>query len=334
MGDQPVLKDHILFRHRFFFSAFIPICACFERPPDLKDQFCLEPRVVAQSRLHCIYSCFLDASKAFDKVNHSVLFSKLLKRKVPLYIVRILCFWYRNQDMVVRWENHYSSSFKVSNGVRQGSILSPYLFCLYCDDLSAKLNGLPIGCVIGNAKINHLLYADDLVLLCPSAKGLQKLIHHCEQYGIEHDITYNSTKSAIMIFKCDLLKNYTSKEFYLNEELIPIRSSYKYLGHILQDDLRDDLDIDRQRKKLYAQGNSIFRKFYMCSEETKVLLFKMFCSPLYTSQLWCNYSVSSLKKLNVAYNNTFRLICNEPKRSLYIALLSNLIFTIHRELIH
>ena len=111
-----------------------------------------------------VYSCFLDASKAFDRMNHYVLFDKLLKHGVPLYAVRILIVWYTSQTML-RWNNVLSSGFGVSNGVRQGGILSPYLFCVYMDDLSIKLNYIKVGCTIGTTLINHLMYADDLVLL-------------------------------------------------------------------------------------------------------------------------------------------------------------------------
>ena len=74
---------------------------------------------------------FLDASKAFDHANHYVLFEKLIKRGIPVYIVRILIFWYTTQKMYVRWKNIMSNNFSAINGVRQGGIISPYLFCVY-----------------------------------------------------------------------------------------------------------------------------------------------------------------------------------------------------------
>ena len=78
-----------------------------------------------------VYTCFLDSSKAFDRINHFKLFTTLSKRNVPMYIIRILIFWYTSQTMYVRWNNTMSTGFNVSNGVRQGGILSPYIFCIF-----------------------------------------------------------------------------------------------------------------------------------------------------------------------------------------------------------
>jgi hypothetical protein len=117
-----------------------------------------------------VFACFLDASKAFDRVNHSL---------SPL-----TC----NQTMCVRWAGVTSSAFKTTNGVRQGGILSPYLFNIYVDDLSQRLNMCNTGCVIGSENVNHVMYADDLVIFSPCEEGLLDLLHICEEFGISHDL--------------------------------------------------------------------------------------------------------------------------------------------------
>ena len=66
-------------------------------------------------------------------INHWLLFDKLLKREMPCYIVRILVYWYKTQTMNVQWASCESSSFIVTNGVRQGGILSSKLLIVYMD---------------------------------------------------------------------------------------------------------------------------------------------------------------------------------------------------------
>ena len=78
-----------------------------------------------------VYTCFLDASNAFDRVNHWTLFTKLIYSGIPLLIVRILVFWYQTQQLCIKWGGSTTRFFTISNGVRQGGILSPKLFALH-----------------------------------------------------------------------------------------------------------------------------------------------------------------------------------------------------------
>ena len=257
-----------------------------------------------------IFLCFLDASKAFDCVNHSKLFKTLVDIQVPGYIVRILKYWYEHQSMFVKWGEGQSTSFKVGNGVRQGGILSPYLFNIYVNNLSKDLNSLDIGCTIGSTKINHLMYADDIVLVSASSKGLQSLLNTCEEFSSNFDVKFNSSKSHYMIVRAKShMHNSYPDMIFCNQTLKEV-TQVKYLGHIVSSDLSDNLDMMRHCRFLYAQGNNINRKFSKCTFSVKVKLFNAYCTSMYTSQLWSKFKNSSLNKVKVAYNNIIRLFFN------------------------
>ncbi len=92
--------------------------------------------------------------------------------------------------------------------------------------------------------INHLMYADDLVLLVPSVAVLDKLLRiYVRNFGITLDVKYNSLKSAVMIFRSHHLKGVALPKFALNGETLKEVDITKYLGHLFSDDLNDDADI-------------------------------------------------------------------------------------------
>jgi len=127
-----------------------------------------------------MFVCFLDASKAFDRVDYSVLFRKLVDRKFLAYIMRLLWNWCGHFARI-QWSGVLSDNFNICNGVRQGGILSPFLFGVYIDELSLCLRSVNIGCRLSNMIVNHLLFADYAVIFAPSAKGLQRLLDICSR---------------------------------------------------------------------------------------------------------------------------------------------------------
>ena len=191
-----------------------------------------------QSLSSPVYVAFLDASKAFDKINHYHLLYKLLGRNIPVIIVRLLYVWYKTQKFMVRWGAFMSDSFAVSNGVRQGGILSPVLFNIYLDDLSVKLNN-SVGCSINGCTINHLFYADDSILMAPSPSGLQKLIDICVSYASQYELCFNAKKTKVMCFKPKSMSDLYVPVFNLGDKILDVVQRQKYLGVILEERLFD-----------------------------------------------------------------------------------------------
>ena len=114
-----------------------------------------------------MYVTFLDAFnfKAFDSLNYWLLFDKLIKKHVPLFIIKLLLFGIHTKRFVFDRATRFHQIFFVGNGVKLGVIIFPILFNTYMDDLSIHLNSSGIGGYLGTACINHLCYADDLCLI-------------------------------------------------------------------------------------------------------------------------------------------------------------------------
>ena len=185
--------------------------------------------------------------------------------------------------MTVRWGACISDRFKVTNGVRQGSILSPQLFNIYVDGLSDILNKSSIGGSIGGKQINHMLYADDLCVVCLSSAGLQKLLSICDQFCAMHFIRFSVKKSVFMFIRCSRNKTCDITKVVLSGNINDYVYTTKYLDVLLCSDMKTSIDVCRQTSTFYAQANILLGIFRYCSDDVKCMLFCSFCTNMYCS---------------------------------------------------
>lgn len=205
-----------------------------------------------------------------------------------------------------------SSNYRLECGVRQGGLTSPDLFNLYVNDLIGELRSARLGCHLGNVCVNNLSYADDMVLLSPSIKGLRKLLLICEQYAVAHGLKYNVSKTEMIVFRSGRGPEKVP-EVQLGGVTIKMVTQFRYLGHLLTESLKDDYDIERERRALAVRGNMLARRFANCSSDVKNTLFKAYCLGMYTCQLWSKYTRKSINIIRVQYNNVYRALMRLPR---------------------
>jgi len=140
----------------------------------------------------------LDISKAFDKVNHFILFDKLLDRSVPVCLVKVLVCWYDKCSAVVRWSNAMSRVFHICAGVCQGGILSPLLFAVYIDGLVQNVESSGFGCWLHGLFVDCILYADNIILLAQTTFAVLKMLDICMSEITALDLYFNVSKSVVM----------------------------------------------------------------------------------------------------------------------------------------
>ena len=99
---------------------------------------------------------------------------------------------YLSQEAKVKWDGSLSKSFSITNGVKQGAVLSAVLFCVYIDDLIKKLRKEGNGCWVNGEFVGIIVYADDIVLLSPTLDGLQQMIESCSAYAKCHNLSFST----------------------------------------------------------------------------------------------------------------------------------------------
>lgn len=257
-----------------------------------------------------VFICFVDFSKAFDKVNYWKLFNKLLDDSIDSSIVAMLAFWYSHQTSCVRWKAALSSNFTIGNGTRQGGILSPYLFTRYIRELIFAVVCCNVGCNIGGMYCNILAYADDIVLIAPSWAALQYLINLLDCCAVSIDMSCNIAKTVCMVFHPVCKRKVVASlfpSFTLGGQTLQFVTEFRYLGHIINNQFNDDDDVKREIRNLFMRTNILIRRYGKCSINVKTALFKAYCMCLYDAGIWRQYSVTVLNKLRSCYNKCVKI---------------------------
>jgi len=112
-----------------------------------------------------------------------------MQKQIPLKLLCVLENWFKLCSTCIKWGSVVSLVFSVDCSVRQGGVLSPYLFALYIDSIVDRV----IGCYLKGLCISVLLYADDILLIAPSVSSVNKLL---QQELTLLDMAINAKMSA------------------------------------------------------------------------------------------------------------------------------------------
>ena len=168
---------------------------------------------------------------------------------------------YSSQTFRVRWNGELSELVKISNGVKQGAVLSAKLFCIYIDDIIKNLRKSVDGCWINGNFVGAIVYADDIVLLSPSIDGLQNMIKTCDKNAKELNLTFGTdiilikSKTKCLAF---VKKKKELRCMLLNDKILPWVHSVRHLGTTITTDLgcKTNQDLAESERHIYRETMS------------------------------------------------------------------------------
>ena len=206
-----------------------------------------------------VYGCMLDASKAYDRIHFGKLFDILLQKQVPGVFIRLLLDSYQRQSIRTEWHGHFSESFRVFNGVKQGSIMSTILFNLYLDVLLNRIKKSGVGCHIGRHFLGCFAYADDVTILSTSVNGLQQMLNICKSFGEEYFMQFNEIKTVCICF--DYESGNLDIPVYLGSSKLNWCDKVKHLGNYISRSLSDIEDVKYKVSTFIGSVNKLMAKF-------------------------------------------------------------------------
>lgn len=234
-----------------------------------------------------LYLCFIDYSKAFDKVRHRNLIDILESLDIDGKDLRLLKNLYWDQRAAVRVSDNVSEYVTIQRGVRQGCVYSPDLFNIYSEMIMRALQESR-GCIIGGRNVTNLRYADDAVLISSSEKDLQELLDIIVSASEDQGLSLNIKKTECMVVSKS--KEQRICNITLNCQKIKQVQQFNYLGSLITEDGRCEKEIRTRigmAKEAFGRMRSLFINGCL-SINTKKRLLQCYVHPIlmYGCECW------------------------------------------------
>lgn len=168
-----------------------------------------------------MHVAFLDIKAAYDSVDRNILWKRCKSRGFDDNTIRILQRLFDHNSAQVVINGRRSNPFGIQAGLLQGSVLSPFLYSVFIDDLAAELSKHHV-VKAGSISLNCTMYADDIAIFAKSAQVLQMLLTHCSRHANMNRYRFNVQKCAII--------GDPDYEYRLEGHLIPKVDMFIYLG--------------------------------------------------------------------------------------------------------
>jgi hypothetical protein len=183
---------------------------------------------------------------------------------------------------------------------------------VYIDELLTRLRQSRIGCHIGHIYVGAAAYADDVTLLAPTRQGIVSLLKISNDFSCEYDVKFNPDKSRLLVFNndmgdCDL------KDIVFNDKVNKVSPKEYHLGNSIGCESLYEM-IKHCTNNFITKVNITLSQFKHAFSDIKYNLFKTYCMPLYSSQLW-DYSHKSIDIFFTTWRKCIRRVWSLPHRT-------------------
>jgi len=284
-------------------TGFVPQSGIDVNQTRLVDRVRIRTAAQTPAKRTHVFGLFLDFSSAYNTVLHSRLFAKLEKVLSLREIELIKAIYSRSRIRLGE------QSFTPNIGVAQGSVISPALFNVYCEDLYENIRDLAFVC-----EDDMLGYADDLLILVTSLSQLRQVISIVRLWCQENNLKINAQKSGILEFMPRAGPSVPYLQIGSCFEGFPIVDKYKYLGVWVDSKLTLDPQLKYIKDKVSFLSQKLWPLLKCVSLDYRINLWRVFVRPLFemVSSIYVVEGASNKEKVIGLLRKTFKsftLLC-------------------------